>query len=78
MQLNFSIYCLFYTLIDLGCLYYLAVFNIVYDKASLSWLIGGSMSVIIDIFIFSVFLQVIWAVFRSLARKYDGLRYNKS
>jgi len=69
MDIRFIIYMATHGLINLYSLYYLACFNIIYEKSSDSWIQGCFMSLAIDIAGIQIVLPLIQALLRLWARK---------
>ncbi len=69
MKFRFLAYCALYKLINLLCLHYLVVFNIIYEKSSSSWREGTLLSLIVDLV---VLLNVLQSGVRSIASKYPS------
>jgi len=68
------LYLIAFILIDLFCFYYLACFNIIYEKSSESWIEGAFMSLAIDLLGMEVGLALIQTTIRSCARKFSKIR----
>ena len=76
MQCRFVIYIACFLLIDFYCFYYIALFNLIYEKSSESWLQGAFISFAMDICGLSFILPLLQAAFRTLSRRVPSLRYN--
>ena len=74
MNFQFGNYILLMILISLGCFYYIGCFHIIYEKSSLSCVLSGGFSVLIDLVILKIILVIFQSTSRLLARKFKYAR----
>jgi len=68
---SFTIICI---IIHLFSMYYILIFNIIYEKSSESWIQGAMISLVIDMFVVEFGIIIIQAALRSLVKMYPQVR----
>ena len=74
MRCKFDLYIICFTLLNLYCLYYVCIFNLIYEASSEAWLLSAFTSFILDLCGLSILLPLIQSGIRSLARKEKSCR----